>query len=392
MGTKLDKVLDKCLARINSGEAISVCLAEYPHLHRQLVPLLHTALSIVTMPKLAPCDEFRRASKGRLMARLSEMLTQAEKSPRLRLVTDGLGALWRGLGGTITGPARVAVPLTLVLVLALQGLYLFSTASSLASSSAPAFTSLCTLSTSAGNVQLQASGSSTWQEVENGMTIETGSRIKTDPNSQALLTFFNGTTIKLEPGTDLVVKQVEGGAGNEPTIIVLKQWLGRTWSQVAKLAGPDSHYEIQTPSASALVRGTVFTTEVDETGATRVQTLEGLVSVSAQGDEVYLPAGQQTTVGIGTSPSEPAPINPEKSEGSPEKSEEEMLALSLDNEGPSSQEQDERSIQGLESEQGNSIGTIKGLESEPSRDYMWWIIMSILLISFGLTALMWRMQ
>jgi hypothetical protein len=136
-----------------------------------------------------------------------------------------------------------------------------------------------------------------------------GSRVRTAPDSQALLTFFNGTTIKLEPGTDLVVKQVEGGAENQPTAIILKQWLGKTWSRVTKLADPGSSYEIQTPSGIAFVRGTFFTTDVDETGAMRVQTFEGLVGVSAQGEEVYLPAGQQATVQPGQPPSKPMPVS-----------------------------------------------------------------------------------
>jgi hypothetical protein len=62
------------------------------------------------------------------------------------------------------------------------------------------------------------------------------------------------------------------------------------------------------------VRGTLFATEVDEAGKTTVQTTEGSVNVSAQGKEVQVPAGKQTTVAPGAAPSSPAPIPPARNE------------------------------------------------------------------------------
>ncbi|MFC2122293.1 FecR domain-containing protein [Bacteroidota bacterium] len=165
-------------------------------------------------------------------------------------------------------------------------------------------------------------GSTVWETAENGTTLTTGTRIQLASSSNAILTFFNGTTVELEPGADLVVEQLEVGSQNQPTVIVLRQWFGKTWSRVAQLADPGSRYEIQTPSATIMVRGTVFTTEVDDTGTARVQTIEGLVSVSAQGEEVYLPAGQQTEVKSGASPLEPVPISAANDRWSPAQSQE----------------------------------------------------------------------
>ena len=261
------------------------------------------------------------------------------------------------------------------------------------------------------------------------MTLQAGSRVRTASDSQALLTFFNGTSVNLEPGTDLVVEQVERGGENQPTVIVVRQWLGKTWSRVTKLADPGSHYEIQTPSAIAVVRGTMFSTEVDETGATRVQTTEGLVSVSAQGEEVYVPAGQQTSVEPGASPSEPIPVSfsegevplglgqegpsekvtvtepsaeraePFEStghdpeiEGPREQSKDGSMAQSPDNEGPPAQGQDELPLQGQDSGQGQATGTGEGQGSEQHLDYMWWVILGVMLFSVGVAVFTWRRQ
>lgn len=68
METELSKVLDECIAQISKGETIQACLAEYPTMRQQLEPLLYTALSISTLPRVSPSDEFRKRSKARLMA------------------------------------------------------------------------------------------------------------------------------------------------------------------------------------------------------------------------------------------------------------------------------------------------------------------------------------
>ncbi len=409
MQAKLSQAFDECLARIKRGEAVKACLAQYRHVLQQLVPLLHTALIIGTVPKVSSSDEFRKLSKARLMARLYERSIQAEKS------SSGLSVLWRGLERAIAGPGKVAIPLTLVLILVLQGLFLFGGLNFSSPAATPALASHCTLTTFDGSVQLKSPGSSTWEEAANGMTLEAGSRVKTAPNSQALLTFFNGTTVKLEPGTDLVVEQVEGNDENQPTVIVLKQWLGKTRSRVAKLADPGSHYGIQTPSSYILVRGTLFVTEVDETGATTVQTIEGLVSVSAQGKEVYLPAGQQTAVEPGAPPTEPMPTGPAEGEGPLSQGQEEpsekvvVKEASVDRAGPSeATEQDtedkrlrewneeESPARSLDSEgppaqgQEGPLGQGRGNRQVP--DYKWWLVLGVTLFSFGLMVFMWRRQ
>ncbi|MFC1918276.1 FecR domain-containing protein, partial [Chloroflexota bacterium] len=308
MQGKLAKAFEECLDRIKNGEPVKVCLAEYPNLQRQLVPLLSTALAIETAPKAVPSEGFRKQSRAYLMAGLRDWFEAVTEPQQLPSVPSTLGAIWQMLRGAITEPARVVVPIALVLVILIEGLFQLGGLSF--STPNAALVSKCTLSTMIGNVELQSPDSNTWQMAENGMTLDAGSMIKTGPDSDAVLTFFNGTTVKLEPGTVVEVKQLEGNQEDQPTQIVLKQSLGRTWSRVTKLVDPDSHYEIETLSAMAVVRGTQFITDVDETGTTRVQTIEGLVSVIAEGEEVYLPAGKQTMVEPGTPPTEPTSVDP----------------------------------------------------------------------------------
>ena len=166
------------------------------------------------------------------------------------------------------------------------------------------YNTLCTLSTISGNVEVQNAESNILQEGTDGMTLRAGDRVKTTPDSYAVVTFFEGSTIKLEPNTDVEIQRLEH-VGEQSVKILLKQWLGKSRSHVEKMANPGSYYEIQTPSASVIVMGTLFVTGVDEAGSTIVQTIEGLVTVAAQNAELNVPAGYESRAELGSVPSQP---------------------------------------------------------------------------------------
>jgi hypothetical protein len=171
----------------------------------------------------------------------------------------------------------------------------------------------CVIDIIRGDVLLMKKDALTWEKAADGMMLEPGSRIKTAPDAQASVTFIRGTTTKLEPGTDLVVDKIEDTQGTQPYTVVLKQQSGKTWNQVDKTIGNTS-FQIRTTSADITVHGTLFSTEVDESGKTTVQTTEGIVSVSAGGEEVQVPAGSMTEVMPHEKPAAPMAIPPAKNE------------------------------------------------------------------------------
>ena len=94
----------------------------------------------------------------------------------------------------------------------------------------------------------------------------------------------------------------------------MKQRAGKTCNQVAKIPEDNGSFQIKTSSADIVVYGTSFLTEVDESGKTLVQTVEGLVTVSAQNEVVLVTEGQQTEVEADEAPALPTPIPPAKNE------------------------------------------------------------------------------
>lgn len=174
-----------------------------------------------------------------------------------------------------------------------------------------------------GSVTVLPTGSTIWTEAQVGMNLTSGDHVKTGANSSALITFHEGSTIELQPDTEVGIEELTTSLETQSTTISLEQTIGKTRSRVEKLIDPASRYEITTPSGSAVVRGTEFTVEVFPDGTTVVTVIEGSVLVVArvkvlvsqkgggvvttQIVEVLLSAGEQTTFSPGTAPSIAAP-------------------------------------------------------------------------------------
>ena len=281
MRRDLDKILDDCIEQVMRGETIEASLAKYPDMHDQLEPLLRIALSISSTPKVRPSSEYMGISKVHLMRliRQESIQTATEKKGKSLLVSGELIEAFQSLWRSFISVRNFAIPITIALVLVLivgLGQFIFT-------EPAPARASTCTLSILSGSVSIQIPGSDDEREGLDGMTLSVGTQIKTAPNSHALLTFFEGSTIKLEPSTYLEIHQVEYN-DEQPSTIILKQWLGRTWSRVNKMVDSGSRYEIETPDGVAVVRGSIMGVMVLK-GLTIVDAIKGECWAIGQGGE-----------------------------------------------------------------------------------------------------------
>ncbi len=176
----------------------------------------------------------------------------------------------------------------------------------------PAYATSTTLSILSGEVQVQKVGSSTWATAEDNMVLEVGDRVKTGPDSYALLTFFEGSTMELEPNSEVVIEELTTTQEGS-TVLRLKQQVGRTWNRVEKLVDPASRYEVDTPTGVAVARDTLFDVEVAADGTTNVRVIKDKVTVTAQQQEVTVEEGNETVVLPDNPPAQPTPIPAPKS-------------------------------------------------------------------------------
>lgn len=293
---KLSKALDTCIVRVGRGDSIEQCLSAYPDLESELGQLLHIFTLISKSPKVVPSQDFRLRSKARLMAHIQQSDTHERKQSQQ--VAGEKRSIWQ----TMFSPRKFALPVIGIVVLVVASM-LFSNMFGLWSP-APVLAKPCIMSTLSGSVKLQEADSDVWLSGTDGMILGSGSRIKTDSDSHALLTFFDGSTIKLEPGANIEIKEIKYSKQRDTGIIV-KQLNGVTWSHVSSSLEGKSRFRIETPSAEVTVQGTLFTVAVDESGSTKVAAIKGSVTVSAQKQEIRLAANQQTSVDAGAAPALP---------------------------------------------------------------------------------------
>ena len=148
-----------------------------------------------------------------------------------------------------------------------------------------------------------------------GELYATGDLVRANVEGRAVLTFFDGSSLSVDPGSQVKVLALNR-VSTDGIQVTVEQSLGRSWSAVQKLRTPDSRYEVRTPSTTAVVRGTGFLTFVQQqaTGATQTtyQVDEGTLLVNATaGGSVTVPAGTQVTIAEGAqAPASATPIPP----------------------------------------------------------------------------------
>ncbi len=164
---------------------------------------------------------------------------------------------------------------------------------------------LTIMSVSSGSVSVTRPGTADAIVGAVGTELKAGDVIQASDGSGAVITFFEGSTIEVRAGARLEIKSLEKGPSGTTTIL-LKQQVGDTFSRVKKLVDASSRYEIETPVAVAAVRGSVMEVNVAADGKTVVTNWEGKISAIAQGVEVPIPPGMQSTVTPGQPPTSPA--------------------------------------------------------------------------------------
>jgi len=137
---------------------------------------------------------------------------------------------------------RVGIVL-LVLVVAVAAFLFVPRAGNVAAADA------ATLAVLHGDVETQHAGAAFVPALD-GDAIATGDVVRANGRGQAVITFFEGSTLTVEPGSDVTITAL-ARAGTDGLQVTILQTLGRTWASVQKLRNPDARFEIRTPTSTA---------------------------------------------------------------------------------------------------------------------------------------------
>ena len=126
-----------------------------------------------------------------------------------------------------------------------------------------------------GDIQVRHGATAPFVSATDGEVLAAGDTLRTGDDARAVLTYFEGSTVSIEPNSELTIENASS-LSDGSTIVLMQQNFGRTWHVVTKLITGNSKYEVRTPASTASVRGTAF--QVDSDGErTIVTTTEGTV-------------------------------------------------------------------------------------------------------------------
>ena len=142
----------------------------------------------------------------------------------------------------------------------------------------------------------------------NSTTLEESSEIATDDTSQAILTFFDDSSLTMYSNTNIVLKETEKPRFNissNPSRVVIEVKQGRVRATSSRSRDALS-FDIITPHANVELGQGSFSIEVGEEG-TQVTTRLGQADVLAQGQRVTLNQEERAVVEVDSPPSPPLP-------------------------------------------------------------------------------------
>lgn len=159
------------------------------------------------------------------------------------------------------------------------------------------------LKTVHGRVRWREPGG-TWKDAATGQALPVGAELQTEALASAMLELANGTQLRIHPASMLVLDTISLYANGLMADTRVRLLQGQTEITDNPARRTQQNLRVITPSAQAVVRGTVFRVGV-EADLTRQETLEGSVAVSAMGRSVVVAQAQGTVTRLGQAPLPP---------------------------------------------------------------------------------------
>lgn len=170
------------------------------------------------------------------------------------------------------------------------------------------------LSKMKGDVDVFKPGKTQGVEGKIGMPLLPGYRVVTiGKDSSADITFPNGDLVRIMPDSNLEIKEAD--FKKKTPRVRLKLFAGKIFNVVRKYTRR-SKYEVETRTAVAWARGTIWSAETSEQGEDVFMVKEGKVAATnpkiAPDKEILVSDLKKTIVKADKAPTDPVPLTPEE--------------------------------------------------------------------------------
>lgn len=142
-------------------------------------------------------------------------------------------------------------------------------------------TSIAKITFYTGDVRTQPPKKDDWKKAIFQQPLANGEKVKTEDESRAEIGFSDGSIIRIDGNSSLdIVDAKKDKSGQQ---VEAKVWSGKVWANVNKMS-KKSKFELESPTAVAAVRGTVYRMAVAPDRTTRIAVYSGAVAVKPHPD------------------------------------------------------------------------------------------------------------
>lgn len=158
---------------------------------------------------------------------------------------------------------------------------------------------IASVSEVAGQVSVMTRSAQDFAPLGDREHIAAGTVVKTGPDGGVTLNWVDGSRVRLGPDTTIRVRKCTLNSSTRATVSLFDLDVGRIWVRVLSALEGRSKFEVHTPTATAGVRGTVFSVVVYPNGVTEVAVYEGSVHLTGKAGGVSVEPGQQARAEAG---------------------------------------------------------------------------------------------
>jgi hypothetical protein len=163
---------------------------------------------------------------------------------------------------------------------------------------------VATLRILAGSVDVAAADSE-FAAGTDGQVLTEGTTVRTGADGRAAIEYFEGSVTRLDHDTTFILVTLEIlGNDDQSKVIEADQTSGNTYSRVTALTDSESRFDIETPTATASVQGTIYAIFLNPDGSTLIAVVDGLVTTGG----MDVAAGFMVRVETDGTAGEPEPI------------------------------------------------------------------------------------
>jgi len=160
-----------------------------------------------------------------------------------------------------------------------------------------------------GDAQIRFIQEQKWVQAPIDQDLVTGDNLRTGPLGSMALLFTDRTQIRIHRNSTLTIKAVARDKETGGSIFRLNR--GGAWARSTR---DDSNVRIETPSATAAIRGTDWSLQVDKSGMTTLIVLDGKVVFGNEFGQVFVSRGEIAVAEIGKAPSKMVMVAPDDRE------------------------------------------------------------------------------